>query len=254
MPAPTRLSTDIKSWNYFRLTRTATYGFLAALPLLVLYEVLILVVNQGKEYQVHVGAEVWIKRVLIAMGGTGMMSVGILTLVVGAGILFFERKKRIPVRAAYLGWIIAESLVYAVIIALLVSNIIGVLFYMAPTGKPGALLQGQDLGTLLSLSIGAGIYEELMFRVVLVGGMYWILRRVFDRATIAYLISAIVGALLFSAVHYMGALGDAFTLSSFSFRFLFGLALNALFLIRGFGVAAWTHALYDVMIVLHLLG
>jgi hypothetical protein len=70
----------------------------------------------------------------------------------------------------------------------------------------------------------------------------------------AYIIVALVGALLFSAVHYIGALGDAFTLSSFTFRFLFGLALNAVFLIRGFGVAAWTHALYDVMIVTGFLG
>ena len=50
-------------------------------------------------------------------------------------------------------------------------------------------------------------------------------------------------------MHYIGTLGDAFTLSSFTFRFLFGLALNVVFLVRGFGVAAWTHALYDVMIV-----
>ena len=63
-----------------------------------------------------------------------------------------------------------------------------------------------------------------------------------------------MGALLFSAVHYIGALGDAFTLPSFMFRFLFGLALNVVFLVRGFGIAAWTHALYDVMIVTGLLG
>ncbi|NBB73510.1 MAG: CPBP family intramembrane metalloprotease, partial [Bacteroidetes bacterium] len=63
-----------------------------------------------------------------------------------------------------------------------------------------------------------------------------------------------LGAAIFSAVHYVGPFGDAFTLASFSFRFLFGLALNGLFLWRGFGVAAWTHALYDVMLVVGLLG
>ncbi|RLB78811.1 MAG: CPBP family intramembrane metalloprotease, partial [Deltaproteobacteria bacterium] len=53
---------------------------------------------------------------------------------------------------------------------------------------------------------------------------------------------------LFSLVHYIGTYGDAFTLASFTFRFLFGLALNVLFIVRGFGIAAWTHALYDVMV------
>ncbi|HEX7069526.1 MAG TPA: CPBP family glutamic-type intramembrane protease, partial [Rhodothermales bacterium] len=60
---------------------------------------------------------------------------------------------------------------------------------------------------------------------------------------------SLIGAIIFSAVHYTGPLGDPFTLSSFTFRFLFGLALNVLFLWRGFGVAAWTHALYDVFVV-----
>lgn len=241
-------------WTYRRLTRTATYGFLGALPLLALYEVLILLVNRGKVYQIHVGAEVWIKRVLLALGGTGMVSVGIVTLFVGIGIFLYERKKHLPFRPAYLGWMIVESTVYAVVIALLISNVVGMLFSIAPLAKSGAVLQEQDFGTMLSLSIGAGIYEELVFRVLLVGGLYWVLHRFFHQTVVAYLVAAVVGALVFSGVHYTGALGDAFTLSSFTFRFLFGLSLNALFLVRGFGVAAWTHALYDIMIVSHFLG
>ena len=44
-------------------------------------------------------------------------------------------------------------------------------------------------------------------------------------------------------------MGDLFTLNSFTYRFIFGLILNGLYLARGFGVAAWTHALYDVMVI-----
>ena len=47
----------------------------------------------------------------------------------------------------------------------------------------------------------------------------------------------------------MGSMGDYFTLDSFLFRFLFGLILNGIYVTRGFGVAAWTHALYDVIVV-----
>jgi membrane protease YdiL (CAAX protease family) len=86
---------------------------------------------------------------------------------------------------------------------------------------------------------------------VLVGGLVWVLRRVTSwtegGSTVA---AALVGAVVFSAVHHTGPFGDPFTLPVFTFRFVFGLVLNALFLVRGFAVAAWTHALYNVMVTL----
>ncbi len=238
--------------GYFRLTRTATYGFLGTLPLLALYETLILVANGDGPYAVRVGAEVWIKQVLMALGGTGMLALGVGVLLAGIGVFLYERKKDIPLRLPFFGGMIAESLVYAVVVALLVSRVVGLFFSMAPVGAVPPAEQG--LGTLLALSIGAGLYEELLFRVILVGGLYLALKPLVARPLVAYLVAAVVGAVVFSAVHYVGALGDVFTWPSFTFRFLFGLALNALFLVRGFGVAAWTHALYDVMVVTHLLG
>jgi membrane protease YdiL (CAAX protease family) len=118
------------------------------------------------------------------------------------------------------------------------------------------------MGKMLALSLGAGLYEELVFRVVLVGGLFWLFSTFrgkdsgengWKSASPAYLLAAVTGAAIFSAVHYVGALGDPFTLSSFTFRFLFGLALNGLFLARGFGIAAWTHAIYDVLVVTNTL-
>ena len=58
----------------------------------------------------------------------------------------------------------------------------------------------------------------------------------------------VAGAAIFSAAHYMGALGDTFEWSSFTFRFLMGIALNVLYMTRGFGVAAMTHAMFDVIV------
>ena len=131
--------------------------------------------------------------------------------------------------------------------ALLSSEIVGLLFAAAPAPVGDVWMQ-------LALSIGAGLYEELLFRVLLVGGLALILRQLLRTSTMAYVVAAVVGAVLFSAVHYVGALGDPFAWTSFTFRFVFGLLLNVLFLWRGFGVAAWTHALYDVMLVVGLLG
>ena len=59
----------------------------------------------------------------------------------------------------------------------------------------------------------------------------------------------LIGAVVFSAMHYVGAYGDPFTVPSFTFRFLAGLFFSALFVLRGFGITAWAHALYDVMVL-----
>jgi membrane protease YdiL (CAAX protease family) len=238
------------------LTRTATYGFLAALPLFVLYEVLILIVNEGEVAQIRVGADVWIKYVLASLGGTGAFSLGILVIAVGLLVFLSERKKKIPIHPEYFAGLIAESFLYAVVVAILVSNLVGFFFSAALVDVTGMAGMAAEIGTakMLVLSIGAGLYEELIFRVLLVGGLFWIFRQVFKGDVSAYMLAALIGALAFSAVHYIGELGDPFEMSSFIFRFLFGLALNAIFLVRGFGLAAWTHALYDVLIVTQLLG
>jgi membrane protease YdiL (CAAX protease family) len=118
---------------------------------------------------------------------------------------------------------------------------------------PLAQFHALPLPTQLALSLGAGLYEELVFRVLLVGGMFLGLKRLMADRRHAYAVAAVVGALIFSWVHYIGPFGDPFTLASFTYRFLFGLALNGVFLLRGFAAAAWTHALYDVLVVLRLL-
>ena len=62
--------------------------------------------------------------------------------------------------------------------------------------------------------------------------------------------AALLGAVVFSAFHYVGPYGDQLQVYSFVFRTIAGLAFSALFLLRGFGITAWTHALYDAFLLL----
>ncbi len=244
----------LRPTGYLASTRTATYGFLAALPLFVLYEVGVLLATQGSG-AIRVGADVWLKTLLGYLGGTGWAALGVVVLAIGLGVLYAERNRQPPLVARYFGGILGESLVYAVVLAFVVGGTVGALFgaWTLPTALPTAAMAQMarlGLGLQLALSIGAGLYEELVFRVLLVGGLSLALGRLtsWDRRR-SYLVAAVVGAAVFSLVHHIGAFGDPFALNVFTFRFLFGLALNAVFLVRGFAVAAWTHALYDVLVV-----
>ncbi len=201
--------------------------------------------SNGASYSgVRISAEVWMKRLLVNFGASSLTVLGLAVVAVGFAIIYFERKKEIPIRSRYFLWMIGESIVYALFLGIIVGTTVGFIFsaFPSPTDSMSILQQ-------VALSLGAGLYEELLFRVVLVSGVFYLINLIGDNSTRSYIITAILAALIFSAVHYTGSLGDTFTLSSFTFRFLFGLALNALYIVRGFGVAAWTHAIYDLSIV-----
>ena len=125
----------------------------------------------------------------------------------------------------------------------------------------------KDQGPLVGLvmSLGAGFYEELAFRVILFGLgaklLVWLVARekygLFavgvgrpsTRAMALMFVWAAASAAIFSGVHYIGAYGDAFQLTSFTFRMFLGLALTLIYTTRGFAAAVWTHALYDVWVL-----
>ena len=113
-------------------------------------------------------------------------------------------------------------------------------------GSFGTLSQG----TQLVVSLGAGLYEELLFRVLLVSGLIWLFRRVGLTPPARIGAAILASALIFSAFHYIGPYGDELTLGSFTFRAIAGVLLSGLYVARGFGIAAWTHALYDVGLAL----
>jgi membrane protease YdiL (CAAX protease family) len=97
------------------------------------------------------------------------------------------------------------------------------------------------------VSLGAGIYEEFVFRVVLLAALVFLLHQLLPlRRNLAYGLAAVIGAALFSAFHYIGPFGDPLQLPSFTFRFIAGLILTGLYWTRGYGITAYTHSLYDL--------
>jgi len=148
-------------------------------------------------------------------------------------------------------------LVEAVCYALVFGSIAGVLTSLLLGGLPLAIGQFArfDVATQLMISLGAGLYEELLFRVIVVGGLALAGRALFGwRPLAAGIFATIVGAVVFSLFHYVGPYGDAFRLPSFTFRAVAGVLFSGLYLLRGFGVTAWTHALYDIFLTIAGVG
>jgi membrane protease YdiL (CAAX protease family) len=230
---------------YFSQTKTLTYSYLIALPLLIMYEVFILISQPDADQFVRLSTDIWIKWIFASMGFDTLKFTIALAFILGLVIFFKERSNPVKVRGRFFLYMILESAMYAVIIAMVISGFLGLIFNIAAPEGIGGLTKFQQL----ALSLGAGLYEELIFRVLLVSGLVVVFGWLGFQGGWKNAAAMILAALIFSAVHYFGTFGDQFTMSSFLFRFLFGLALNGLLIYRGFGIAAWTHSLYDVIVV-----
>ncbi len=237
--------------DYLRRSRAPRYSVVFAAPLLVLYELLSAALSGSAVAGVRNGADVLLKSLFVALGGRdGLVVFGVLLCGAGVAIVWRDlRRSGEPLRATVFGWMLVESAAYAAVFGTAVGTLTALLLE-----GPRALSVGGaaalDLHTQVVVSLGAGIYEELLFRVVLVGVLLWAARRVGLGRGAAGALAVVVSALIFSAFHYVGSLGDTFTIQSFAFRAIAGLAFSALYVLRGFGITAWTHALYDLGLAL----
>lgn len=148
--------------------------------------------------------------------------------------------------------VVNESSVWALLLSFTIGWLTAQLVGAAWTTHAAFALQlgPRALGPLerIVMSAGAGFHEELVFRVGLFGGGAALLERFGWSRTASSLASAFVSSVLFSAVHYVGALGDTPSLTSFVFRALMGLAFAGLYRFRGFAIAVYTHAIYDLLV------
>lgn len=233
--------------SYLRLTRTYTYSILFAVPLLLLYELGAARLAESGNAALRNGADVLLRGLLAAGGVRGTLAFTGFLLAVGAVLIMAEqRRRRVRVRLAPFAGMLLESVLYAMALGVVVGGATGWLLRGLHLLAGAGPLLTLSLSETVVLSLGAGIYEELVFRVLLVGGLFGIFVSSGVSRRRAAVFSVVLAALVFSAFHYVGPYGDPWALPSFLFRFLAGLAFSTLFVVRGFGIVAWTHALYDV--------
>lgn len=236
--------------RYWQLSQTPRYSLLFALPLFIGYEVLQLAVSGGPGGDIRNGADVILQSLFAdLMGRRGPMVFEIVLIVLGLVLVAHDMRRhgRHLSRMIFLGMSL-ETLALAILCGVLVGGITSHLF--GAMGLAIGQIERTPLPVRLMLSLGAGLYEELLFRVILVGALAWGGHRILGwSARLSGIVAVTVGALAFSAIHYVGTYGDQLTLYSFVYRTLAGVFFSALYLLRGFGITAWTHALYDVFVL-----
>lgn len=118
--------------------------------------------------------------------------------------------------------------------------------------EPGPA-QGERFGRRLIreivISLGAGPYEELIFRFFLVELLLWLMiKGVGTEERTAVVVAVLVSATLFAGYHYLPETGEPFTWGSFLFRTGAGIYFSLIFVARGYGIAAGCHTFYDILV------
>ena len=222
--------------TYWSISRTPLTSLVFSLPLVAAYEGGVLMLGRGSPRN---GADVWLRTLLDSLGFGQYFLLPVLTIV---GLLAWHHvehdrwKCSVGILAAMAG----ECCLWA-------AALVGIA-RLQDRYWPLAAGVGEGVFARLIAFCGAGLYEEVLFRLLMLPAVAWGLERIGTPPSSSVLWSAVITSLLFSAAHYVGPLGDSFELYSFTFRVVAGLFFALLFLLRGFGIAAGTHFFYDLLV------
>ena len=257
MTAKTKAAAPPTRSGYWHESARPLAGLVFVAPLLVIYEAGVLWLGPDA---IRNAADVWLRRLLDGVGFTQYFLLPSLT----CGLLLaWHHLERQPwqLNWSVLYGMLLESLVFGFLLVL-VAGWQGRLFAGGASACASGTADGGAAVAAVAIAyLGAGISEEVLFRLLLLSSAAALCRAVGCSWRGAWAIGAVATSLLFAAAHYQFDVtllgwhfavghGDVFAWSTFVFRLLAGLAFSALFVVRGFGVTVGTHAAYDLFTLL----
>ena len=203
-------------------------------PLLLAYEVGVLFAGSVN------GADVVTRLLFAALGRPAYLA---LHALIAIGFLLWIRRGRrwTTLRLDVVAPVILEAALYALTLGALISLILD-----------RVLGLGLSSASVID-ALGAGVHEELVFRLALLGGLVALAEGAPAPARARRRRLAVAGALVassvaFSVAHHVGAYGEPWTAHAVAFRVLAGAAFGLIFWYRSLAHAVYAHAIYDLLV------
>ncbi len=216
------------------------------LPLLIFYGIGVLF-SQGAIN----GADFLTQSLLLLFGARGyLVFQGVLVLAFLALVLTLRRRQDFELNQFVP--VVLESGIYALTMGTLIIFVMVDLLGIDPRLAAGTdPLLGRGVFDRLVMAVGAGVHEELVFRLLLLNALIFFNQKVLDlRPWLAIALAFVVSSLLFAGAHHIGPLGESLRLGVFTYRAMAGLFFAALYQFRSFSIAVYTHAIYDAYVFL----
>jgi hypothetical protein len=236
--------------SYWSATRRPFPSLLLVAPLVIAYEWAVIWLGGSTPGKLRTGADAWMRRVLASFGVDDRWLLPLLLIVILLGwqVVSYRDWRFSP---GILAGMVVESLVWAVMLVG-ISRLIDAGFSYLERGETLALAIGparpNSFVSSLIGYLGAGVYEETLFRLMLVPLFYWSLKLLLTPQIFATTLAVTGSALLFALAHHAGCPDEPFTWFAFIFRWMAGVFFAWVFILRGFGVAVGTHTIYDILV------
>lgn len=240
---------DVFQDEYWAISRKPWPSLLFLIPLLIAYEAGIWHTGARDPESLRNGADAWLRGLLshCLLDGVWLLPAFI---VLGLLAWHLSNKDKWKISPGTFGGMLAESLLFAFFLILCGQLLVfGFEKFSGAdpvlTSIPGMMIPPRT-SRIISY-IGAGIYEETLFRLCLIPLCYGLLKSVFHSHRVAIAGAILISSSLFMGAHYLT--GDE-QITSFNavFRLFAGMYFSLLFLYRGFGITVGCHAVYDVIV------
>lgn len=220
--------------TYHRRTRDTTTVALAVVPLVLIYGLGLLQASRAAQ----AGVDIVSGQLLSRFPTTTYVGIQLGIAVLLVVFALFRRQQPVAMHLRWAAPSVAEACGWGLFLGAIVLFVLDRASLLGPFVVPGEFVDR------VVLSAGAGLHEELVFRLLMVPLVALGLERALGIGRpMALTGAALVSSFAFAAAHHLA--GEPFDGFVFAFRTVAGMVFAALFLWRGFAVAAWAHAAYD---------
>ena len=242
MTQPLRLSKQGSPTRqrYSTLSQRPAYILAFLLPMIVYYEIALYTADKNIQIKAHDALVRFFER--FDMPPTQGLFLGGIAIITILAIKHVMSNDRWSIEPRVIFGMVFESIILTLPLIAIGSVLAGMSAAMNPS-------QLTDLGLSerIAVSLGAGLYEEFLFRWLLITGVHTLVCNVFKQSNLAGITSGIIiSSIIFAMYHDFpdfGTLGVVALL----FYGIAGVYLSLIYVNRGFGIAAGTHAAYDVV-------
>jgi len=226
--------------SYLNNSKSFYYSLLFISPLFFIYELMCWIQYVNEIFSIRNSADIFFQNIIREIFND---LTPLILLFVIPFIFIYNRKKIFKINYVMSTFFIMlfETIFWTILFVILVGSFNTLLL---------SIVHDKIFIEQYYLALGAGIWEEYLFRVVIMFVLIYILNNILNyNYFFSAILSILISSVLFSLFHHLGPFGEVFIYSNFFLRTFAGIFLGLLYLLRGYGIVVYTHVFYDFFII-----